>query len=177
MNKPVDPPSTETLATPWDHGDAIVLQPDEGESYWQPVPASGYMTVKVSPANCQSNFTSMGVQVIAPGGYVREHWHSKHEEILFCFEGVGRFVVDGVEYKAVPGTTAYVGRWVKHKIINDGPGEFKMTWTYLPPGLQDFAAAIGRPRTPGEPPPAPFARPANVLDIERAAGLGPKIGE
>jgi uncharacterized cupin superfamily protein len=57
---------------------ALVLQPDVGESWWQPQPA---------------------------GGYVREHWHSRQEEILFCFEGEGLFIVDGVEHRAVPGTT------------------------------------------------------------------------
>ena len=33
------------------------------------------------------------------------------------------------------------------------PGALKMTWTYLPPGLDDFFAAIGRPRNPGPPSP------------------------
>ncbi len=161
----------------WDRGDAIVLQPDQGESYWQPRPANGHIEIKLSPKNCRSNFVSMGVQVIAPGGYVREHWHSEHEEILFCFEGRGTFVIEGVAHPAVPGTTVFVGRWVRHKIVNDGPGDFKMTWTYLPPGLHEFAAGIGRPRRPGEPAPEPFARPADTLAIERAAGFGPKIGE
>jgi quercetin dioxygenase-like cupin family protein len=158
-------------------GDAIVLQPDEGDSYWQPQPANGYVTVKIGPSNCASNFTSMGIQVIAPGGYVREHWHSSHEEILFCFEGQGTIVVDGVPHRAVPGTTVFVGRWVPHKIINEGPGEFKMTWTYLPPGLQQFFEAIGRPRKAGEAAPAPFGRPENTLSAEKAAGFGPKIGD
>jgi hypothetical protein len=40
-----------------------------------------------------------------------------------------------------------------------------------PPGLEDFFKAIGRPRTPGEPAPAPFARPADVVAIERALGM------
>ena len=174
MNKPVQPAE---IFDPRLKGDAIVLQPDEGESYWQPKPASGYMTLKITPKNCSSNFTSMGVQVIAPGGYIREHWHSKHEEILFCFEGEGTIHVDGVPHKAVPGTTVYVGRWVKHKIVNDGAGEFKMTWTYLPPGLHEFAEAIGLPRRAGEPAPAPFARPENTLAVEKASGFGPKIGD
>jgi quercetin dioxygenase-like cupin family protein len=175
MNKPAEKPGP-VLAEPWDKGDALVLQPDEGESYWQPTPANGYSTVKVSPRNCRSNHTSFGVQVIAPGGYVREHWHDAHDEILFCFEGTGTFLIDGVAHKAVPGTTVFAGRWVKHKIINDGPGEFKMTWTYLPPGLHNFFAAIGKPRNAGDPAPEPFARPENTLAVEKASGFGPKIG-
>ncbi len=73
-------------AVPWDKGDALAVQPDEGESYWQPKPANGYSTVKISPRNCRSNHISFGIQVIAPGGYVCEHWHDSHDEILFCFE-------------------------------------------------------------------------------------------
>jgi mannose-6-phosphate isomerase-like protein (cupin superfamily) len=157
-------------------GTALVLQPDEGPSYWQPMPANGYATVKISPDNCAGNFVSMGIQVIGPGSYVREHWHSKHEEILFCFEGSGEVLVDGVLHPFTPGTTVYVGRWVRHKINNTGAGELKMTWTYLPPGLQEFMAAIGQPRRAGEPAPAPFARPGDVLQIEKQAGFGPKIG-
>lgn len=164
-------------ATPPHKGDAIVMQPDEGESFWQPMPANGYVTLKVSPKNCASNYLSMGVQAIAENGYVREHWHGKHEEILFCFEGEGEVLVDGVPHRFVPGTTIFVGRWVRHKITNKGRGYLKMTWTYLPPGLHEFMESIGRPRVPGSPPPEPFARPANTLQAEKSAGFGPKIGD
>src|SRR5438094_760835 len=50
-----------------------------------------------------------------------------------------------------------------------------MTWTYLPPGLDDFFAGIGRPREPGEPAPEPFARPADVHAIEAKTGYGAPI--
>jgi hypothetical protein len=40
-----------------------------------------------------------------------------------------------------------------------------------PPGLEHFFEAIGRRRTPGEPAPAPFARPADVVAVERAMGM------
>ena len=64
---------------------------------------------------------------------------------------------------------------VRHKIINDGPEDLKLTWTYLPPGVDDFVAAIRRVRPPGEPAPAPFARPAEVHAIEERSGYGPPI--
>jgi quercetin dioxygenase-like cupin family protein len=163
--------------SPSHKGNSIVLQPEEGDSYWQPAPASGYATIKVSPENCCSNFVSMGIQAIAEGGYVREHWHAKHEEILFCFEGEAEVLVDGIPHRFVPGTTVFVGRWVRHKITNTGLGYLKMTWTYLPPGLHEFMQSVGEPRKPGEPEPAQFARPADTVEIERKAGFGPKIGD
>lgn len=162
--------------TPADKGSGFVLQPDEGVSYWQPKPANGYAIVKVNPDNCSSNQVTMGVQVVAPGGYVREHWHSRNEEILFCFEGCGSILVDGQSHTLIPGTTAYLGRWVKHKIVNEGSGPLKFTWTFLPPGLDQFFAGIGRPRHAGEPAPEPFDRPQDAPAVEGRTGFGPPLG-
>jgi hypothetical protein len=81
-----------------------------------------------------------------------EHWHSRQEEVLSCFEAEGLFIVDDVEHRVVPGTTVFAGRWVRHRIVNTGKVDFKMTWTFLPPGLHEFAAAIGRPRPSRGPP-------------------------
>lgn len=32
-------------------GRAVVIQPEEGASYWQPVPANGHADPKLTPAN------------------------------------------------------------------------------------------------------------------------------
>jgi oxalate decarboxylase/phosphoglucose isomerase-like protein (cupin superfamily) len=160
-----------------DKGTKLVLQPEEGRGYWQPKPANGHIIIKVSPDNCTSNLVTMGIQAVAPEGcYVREHWHSRNDEILFCYEGRGTILVDGAPHPFVPGTTAYLGRWVKHKIVNDGDRPLKFTWTFLPPGLDEFFASIGRPRTAGDPAPEPFERPSDHLAIEGRTGFGPPVG-
>jgi len=46
-----------------------------------------------------------------------------------------------------------------------------MMWVITPPGLEDFFKAIGRARTAGEPAPEPFARPTDVIAIERSMGM------
>ena len=156
-------------------GAAFVRQPDEGESFWQPVPANGYAEVRVSKRDSPKiqGFSS-GIQVIAPGCHIREHQHGAEQELLFFFEGTGKILINGVEHPVRPGTTAYLGPWNKHKIVNDSQADLKMLWVLMPGGLEDFFQAIGRPRTPGEAAPAPFPRPENVEEIERAtvyAGL------
>ena len=70
-------------------GPGVVLQPEEGQSYWQPIWANGYSIVKLSPKHVGPDNLAMGIQVIAPGGYVREHSHTPNQEILFCFAGKG----------------------------------------------------------------------------------------
>ena len=149
-------------------GAAFVRQPDEGESFWQPVPANGYAEVRVSKRDSPKiqGFSS-GIQVIAPGCHIREHQHGAEQELLFFFEGRGKVLVNGVEHPVRPGTTAYLGPWNKHKIVNDSDADLKMLWVLVPGGLEDFFQAIGRPRSPGEPAPAPFPRPENVEEIER----------
>ena len=53
-------PATHRDSAPEHKGSKLVLQPDEGVSYWQPRPANGYTTIKVSPDNCASNAVTMG---------------------------------------------------------------------------------------------------------------------
>ena len=150
---------------------AVVLQPDEGPSYWQPVPASGHSDPRLVPANTRFDGFSMGYQTIAVGGRVREHSHGDQLEVQICFRGRGRVVVDGVSHPLAPGTACFLGYDVRHEIVNDSDTDLVMLWVITPPGLEDFFKAIGRPRTPGEPAPAPFARPTDVVAIERSMGM------
>jgi mannose-6-phosphate isomerase-like protein (cupin superfamily) len=150
--------------------EVVVVRPDEGESFWQPVPANGSAEVRVSHRR-HPGITQLatGIQVIAPGCHIREHVHPAQDELLFFFDGTGEVVIDGDRHPLCTGTTAYIGRGHPHKIVNTGAGELKMCWVMLPggeDGLDDFFARIGRPRTPGEPAPAPFPRPADVEQIE-----------
>lgn len=154
-----------------------VVQPDEGESFWQPVPASGYAEVRVSHRRCPGLASlATGIQVIAPGCHIREHVHPAQEELLFFFEGQGEAVIDGESHPLRPGTTVYVGPGHRHTFVNTGKSDLKMSWVMLPggeDGLDDFFARIGRPRRPGEPAPEPFARPDDIEDIEAGTVFAP----
>ena len=156
-------------------GHAVVMQPEEGPSYWQPVPANGHADPKLFPANTRFETLAMGYQTIAVGSRVREHSHGDQVELQICFRGRGRVTVDGQSHPLVPGTACFLGYDVKHEIINDGPEELVMLWVITPPGLENFFAAIGRPREAGAPAPAPFARPADVVAIERALGMNDTV--
>ncbi|MGH7279618.1 MAG: cupin domain-containing protein [Candidatus Rokuibacteriota bacterium] len=152
-------------------GHAVVMQPEDGASYWQPVPASGHADPKLTPANTRFPALSMGYQTIAPGGRVREHSHGDQVELQICFRGRGRVVVDDQSHPLVPGTACFLGHDVRHEIINEGTDDLVMLWVITPPGLEHFFATIGQPRRGGEPAPAPFARPADVVGIERSLGM------
>jgi quercetin dioxygenase-like cupin family protein len=152
-------------------GHAVVVQPGEGPSYWQPVPANGHADPALYPAVTGHPGLAMGYQHIAPGGRVREHSHGDQVELQICFRGRGRVVVDGASHPLAPGTACFLGYDVKHELINEGPDDLVMLWVISPPGLEDFFKAIGRPRAAGEPAPAPFARPADVVAVERAMGM------
>ena len=152
-------------------GHAFVVQPDEGPSYWQPVPANGHADPTLYPARTGFGTLAMGYQTIAPHSRVREHSHGDQVELQICFRGTGRVVVDGASHPLVPGTACMLGYDVKHEIINETDDDLVMMWVITPPGLEDFFASIGRPRAAGEPTPEPFARPGDVIAIERALGM------
>jgi quercetin dioxygenase-like cupin family protein len=152
-------------------GRSVVVQPGEGPSYWQPVPANGHADPVLMPANTGLETLSMGYQTIAPRSRVREHSHGDQVELQICFRGQGRVLVDGVSHPLVPGTACFLGHDVKHEILNESDEDLVMLWVITPPGLEHFFKAIGRPREAGAPAPQPFARPADVVAIERQLGM------
>jgi quercetin dioxygenase-like cupin family protein len=158
-------------------GHAVVMQPGDGPSFWQPVPANGHADPALYPANTRFHGLSMGFQTIAPRSRVREHSHGDQVELQICFRGAGRVVVDGASHALVPGTACFLGYDVRHEIINEGAEELVMLWVISPPGLEHFFEAIGRPRVPGTPPPPPFERPADVIAIERRLGMNDTSSE
>jgi len=155
-----------TNATKERFTEPLVLHDNDGDSHWQPVPANGYVTVKLTPDNWDGPF-SCGVQVVAPHSYIRKHAHDRNVEAVFCWGGKGKAVVGDTEHPMEAGTLVMLPRNVPHKFVNDSDEDLKLFWTISPGGLEDFFRQIGRPRTPGEPAPANFPRPENVLEIER----------
>lgn len=156
-------------------GQAVVMQPGAGPSWWQPIPANGHADPKLFPANTGFDGLSMGFQTVGVGGRIREHSHGDQVELQICFRGTGHVNVDGVRHELTPGTSCFLGYDVKHEIVNDGEDELVMMWVITPPGLEDFFQTIGRSRGAGEPDPVPFERPAEVVAIERAMGMNDTV--
>ena len=152
-------------------GHAVVVQPDEGASFWQPVPANGHADPKLVPANTRFADFSMGYQTVAAGSHIRAHAHSDQVELQICFRGKGHVLVDGQRHELVPGTACFLGPDVVHEIFADDAEDLVQLWVIGPAGLEDFFAAIGQRRQPGEAPPAPFERPVESPAIDRAMGF------
>lgn len=163
---------------PQTKGDALILRAPEGRNFWQPVPANGHISVRIAPdlVKMETPF-SLGTQTVPPHGYVREHAHPQHDEVLHFISGRGKAVVDGVEHDAEPGVTIFVGRNRRHKFINTGSEDLHWLWFIQPNGLEHFFEEIGRPMEPGQPDPTPFDRPDNVLEIERRTAFAPGSAE
>jgi mannose-6-phosphate isomerase-like protein (cupin superfamily) len=154
-------------------GDIRIVEPDEGESFWQPVPANGDVRniLNSRALNANGDF-SIGTQTVAPGCSIREHTHASNEEVIFVLDGRGVARIDGVEHPIEKGSAVYVGVNRKHHFLNPHAEPLTFLWIMLPGGLDRFFAEIGRPRQPGEPAPAPFARPENVAEIEARTVFG-----
>ena len=157
-----------------DGGAVHVVQPGEGRSFWQPVPANGFIDVLMAPdmVAMESKF-GFGRQTVAPGCHVREHAHDRNEELIHVVSGRGRAVVEGVDHMMQPGSTFFLGRNRRHMFVNEGDGDLVFLWLILPNGLETFFAAIGREKRADEPDPTPFPRPADVLAIEARTVFAP----
>jgi quercetin dioxygenase-like cupin family protein len=150
-----------------------VVGPEDGASYWQPVPANGFVRNIINQAGTDSKYNfSIGTQTVAPGCMIREHTHDRNEEVIFVIEGQGFARVDGVDHPIERGSAVYIGINTRHHFINPGPEPLTFVWYFMPGGLDGFFEQIGRPRQPGEPAPAPFPRPDNIAEIEARTVFG-----
>lgn len=152
-------------------GHAVVMQPGEGPSYWQPKPANGYSSPKLFPELTKFEGFSMGYQAIAPDSRIRAHSHTDQVELQICFSGRGHVLVDGERHELVPGTACFLGPDVAHEIFNDGEEDLVQLWVIGPAGLEDFFKSIGRTRDRNAPAPANFERPSDVRAVEQAMGF------
>ncbi len=154
-------------------GEAKILGPEEGESFWQPVPANGFIRTLFSDATIASvNKFSIGTQTVAPNSFIREHTHDRNEEIIFVVEGRGIARLDGVDHPIEKGSCVFIGHNRKHHFLNPHDEPMTFLWLFMPGGLDGFFAEIGRPRSPGEPAPEPFPRPGNIAEIEQRTVFG-----
>jgi mannose-6-phosphate isomerase-like protein (cupin superfamily) len=158
-------------------GDRLIVQPGTEASYWQPVPANGYVTVLLAPhmVNMETPF-SMGTQTVAPNSFVRQHAHENNAEVIYVLSGQGTAVMDGGEEEPmVPGKLFYFGFNREHKFVNTGETDMTFLWVMAPAGLETFFKAIGKERKAGDPAPPNFPRPDNILQIEAETVFNPNL--
>jgi quercetin dioxygenase-like cupin family protein len=151
----------------------LVFSLDEGEAYLQPMPANGYVVIKLTPEITNNVNFAMGIQILPPGGVVREHFHQTQDEIIFCFSGQGKAIVNGQTHAFTVGTTVFLKQGDSHQFINDGDEDLKFTWTILPSGLEEFFRKIGKKYVVGSGEQHEiFSRPLQVKEIEEETGFG-----
>ena len=158
-------PTPLTFSAP--RGDLRVAASGDCVSHWQPLPANGYAETILCPDNINTVYPfSMGRQLLPPGGRVRLHSHEQAEEVLYVLAGSGTAEIEAATHRMLPGTTLYLGHNRVHTFLNDGTEDLQWLWFFMPGGLETFFAAIGPERKVGGPTPPPFARPANIAEIE-----------
>ncbi len=152
-------PARIAQAQPGEKGAAICMLPDEGDSYWQPQPTGGFVTWKLWHDTMTSNSFAMGTQSIPPGGMLRPRSFNRGEAIFFVYRGEGVATVDRDTRAIAPETTIYAGRGAVHSLANTGTEPLEFVWIVLPPGPEETMRMLGKPRKPGEVPPAAFDYP------------------
>ena len=156
----------------------VIQQPGEARSFWQPVPANGFVRCLLDQANTGAETPfAFGTQTVDPGCHVREHMHDANEEVIFVLDGEGEARIEGAVHRMRKGSCFFLGRARAHSFHNTGAGPLTFLWLLMPGGLETFFARIGRPRAEGDTPPAPFPRPENVLQIEAETVFGTVPGK
>ncbi|MBR0656906.1 cupin domain-containing protein [Plastoroseomonas arctica] len=152
----------------------VIVQPGEARSFWQPVPANGFVQclLESGAIGAETPF-AMGTQTVDAGCFVREHQHPANEEVILVLEGRGEALLDGTRTAPLEkGTCLFIGKARPHRFQAAPEAPMTFLWLMLPGGLETFFARIGRERHAGEAPPVPFPRPDNVTQIESETVFG-----
>lgn len=152
----------------------VVVPPEGGRSFWQPVPANGFVRCLLASneIGAETPF-AMGTQTVDPGCFVREHQHPDNEEVIFVLEGRGEAMLDGeTKHPMEKGTCFFLGRGRTHRFEASPDGPMVFLWLMMPGGLETFFERIGRARHEDDEKPAPFSRPVDVLQIEAETVFG-----
>jgi quercetin dioxygenase-like cupin family protein len=146
----------------------VIIPPEGGQSFWQPVPANGFVRCILAAKDVGGETPfAMGTQTVAAGCFVREHAHPDNEEIIFVLEGSGEALINGTEtHRMEKGACFFFGRGHTHRFQASDDGPLTFMWLMMPGGLETFFSRIGREKLPGDATPSPFPRPEDVLKIE-----------
>lgn len=101
---------------------------DLSEMEWAPGIGPGIVDKKIvtGPDTKASgeNFL-MGIAKMAPGVKSPNHRH-RYPQIFYIFEGNGRAIIDGKEFKIGPGHVLRLLNYEEHTFVNDGPGDMTL---------------------------------------------------
>ena len=134
----------------WDKGPAGLFEPGSGQTFWQPQPTAGYVTLTMTPETFKHDASACGVQTIPPGGRIEPIAHRAAEKILYVLSGKGTLTIEGEARSLVPGSMVTMGRKIVHAVVNNGGEDLTLFFWVTPPGYEDYLACIGRPRTNGQ---------------------------
>lgn len=146
---------------------ATVIGKDEGNSFWQPMRANGYITIKVSPWNLPDTKNTIFMTEMPPGGIVGRHYHEDQDEIFICLSGKAIFQINDIDYEFSPEMVAYIGKNTWHSIKATGDEPFRAMVIISPTGLEERLKQMGKPRIIGELPPEPF----ESLSLDESHGV------
>jgi mannose-6-phosphate isomerase-like protein (cupin superfamily) len=157
-------------------GEVFISTRETAESYWQPLPANGFVEVLLAPhmVEMEQPF-SMGTQTVAPGSFVRSHAHDRNQEVIYVLNGTGVAELESGDEPMTPGKLLYFGHNRTHKFVNTGTDDLTFMWVMVPAGLETFFKGIGKPRNAGDATPPNFPRPENVREIEAQTVFSSKL--
>ena len=107
---------------------AINIKDVKGE-YREPARTSWIL---VSEKTVGSKNLAVGINETYVGSMVPEHKHDNEEEVMYFFQGKGKFMTKDREIPIEPGVCIYNPPGEYHSIVNTGDEPLKFIWIYSP---------------------------------------------
>ncbi len=117
-----------------------VVAPDPGTSRWFDAMHSPRIGMHAQSRKITGVFPHVEAHVPPKGGAPADV-HKNHDKIFKVVEGTFRFRCAGDVLDVTPGTTIIVARGVEHSWINPGPAPGRITFSFVPHGVENVSCA------------------------------------
>lgn len=113
----------------------IIARSSQAKSYMTPLPHRRELKVLLSPSlQKEVEGLAVGMTILPPGESSSFHSHDVEFETWIIASGEGEVVVGDEREPVGPETVVFLGKNIKHQIINTGKIPLRMFWIYTPPG-------------------------------------------
>lgn len=124
-------------------GVVIVLGPEDGDSFWQLSPSTGYVINNITPYNSLYDAFSIGSKF---SSLTRIFGDMPTSAAMSCCSATGATAAPRSKTSAIniaEETIIFIGRGLQHKVMNTGAVQMRLLWSIAPSGLEDWFRPLG----------------------------------
>ena len=87
------------------------------------------------------------IMSLQPGEEIGSEIHDNNEQVLYCIDGAGQVIINGIKHSYQKGDLVLVKKGQEHNFVNSGREDMKIITIYSPPHHKNRLVHTTKPDT------------------------------